>query len=227
LRFKPAPLSEAPFTQDPDEYLRIRGVDPQPWGKTYGEQFEKVYLAASKTHGQVDFTLDQVNAYRAISRVVLDYAIALASWVERVGEEPDLKRVSRTLASYLVQARNHELRYDFAARSLADFVRYHCTTFNYQLEQLQRLADRGRSLTSSTKRCVVKFSVSMEMELPVPADKAKQHLEEHGCKLYFGTGSPSRITRVSAVDAVEAPDVQPPKQVIRKKKKKRKIRSKD
>jgi len=223
LRFKPAPLSESPFNRSVEDYLSIKGVVPKPWATTYGSQFEKIYVAATRTHGQVDFTLDQINAYRAISRVVLDYIVALAAWVDRRGDEPELKPVGKSLASYLIQAREHEMKYDFAGRSLADFVRYHTSTLFFQVEQLQRMADRARKLTSETKRCVVKFTVSMEMELPVEVDKARQHLDEHGCKLYFSTGKPSRVKRFSMTEALEAPDKTPPKPkaVPRKRKKKR------
>lgn len=223
-RFKPRPAEEAPLRLNVEDCLRIIGGDPAPWGKTYGALFEKIYIRAAKTHGLVDFTQDQINAHRAISRVVLDYVVALATWVDRQGSEPDLKPVARTLASYLVQARDFELQYDFAGRSLADFVRYHCSTYYFQLSQLQLMADKARKVTSPTKRSVVKFNVTMEMELPVELAEAKQYLENHGCKLYFGTGKPSRVTRVSVVETLDAPAKPTPKKrvVVRKRKKRRK-----
>lgn len=225
-RFRPKTTTDAPFPHDPEEYLKVRGVEPRSWGSTYGQLFERIFKVATKTAGLVDYTQDQINALRAINKLVLDYIVDLAVWVERQGEEPDLKPVAKQLASYLKQARDFELQYSFEARNLVDFVRYHCTTYLFHLQKLQRLADKAHSLTSK-KKCVAKVRVTLEVELPASPKKVKDYLNEHGCRMLFDVDAPSKITSVSVV---EDPQSKKPRKIkkrkVIKKPKKRKRKKK-
>lgn len=194
-RLRPKSLEDLPFDLDPWAYLRLNDSLPKPLAPTYGQLVEKLYTSATRTANLVDFTPDQADALKIINREVLDHVLALASWVEKKDTLPDLGRVARQLASYARQARDFEYQYTYAAKDIADFVRYHAQRYCAQLKHLHRFAVTARKLTSKqTTSCRV--LVELEMDVPAPPGKIEEHLKEHGCKLYFNGHEPTRIVSI-------------------------------
>jgi hypothetical protein len=169
------------FVGDPWELLK---VDTHTnWRESFHEQLETLKRRALTSATLTKHTPDQATALKICGTIVMNYVNPLVEWTDDVVDtEPDLDQSVRHLAAVVKQAREFEYQCRMDALDMADFTRYHASSFAAQMIHLKALAHKVRKAqTKGTLECLV--TVSLRLRLHTTPTKAESYVKEQGARL--------------------------------------------